>query len=74
MVPDIGHDLKNLLTPIVLGASHVQGELEECEAKLPHLDPEQARATLVQVAMSLDTRRPVEIPPRYRQAFADSAA
>ena len=33
-----------------------------------------ARATLVQVAMSLDTRRPVEIPARYRQAFTDSAA
>ena len=43
---DIGHDLKNLLTPVVLGASHVQGELEECERKLPHLDPLQARATL----------------------------
>jgi signal transduction histidine kinase len=48
MVADIGHDLKNLLTPIVLGASHVQGELEECESKLPQLDPEQTRATLVQ--------------------------
>jgi signal transduction histidine kinase len=48
LVADIGHDLKNLLTPIVLGASHVQGELEDCERKLPHLDPEQARATLVQ--------------------------
>jgi len=48
LVADIGHDLKNLLTPIVLGASHVQGELEECESKLPQLDPEQARATLIQ--------------------------
>ena len=48
LVADIGHDLKNLLTPIVLGASHVQGELEECEKKLPQLDPEQARAMLVQ--------------------------
>ena len=48
LVADIGHDLKNLLTPIVLGASHVQGELEDCERKLPQLDPEQARATLVQ--------------------------
>ena len=48
LVADIGHDLKNLLMPIVLGASHVQGELEDCEKKLPHLDPEQARATLVQ--------------------------
>ncbi len=48
MVADIGHDLKNLLTPIVLGASHVHGELEECESKLPQLDPEQTRAILVQ--------------------------
>jgi len=31
-----------------------------------------ARATLVQVAMSLDTRRAVEIPARYRAAFAAS--
>ncbi|HEY3197860.1 MAG TPA: ATP-binding protein [Nitrospirales bacterium] len=48
LVADIGHDLKNLLTPIVLGASHVQGELEDCEKMLPHLDPEQARAMLIQ--------------------------
>jgi signal transduction histidine kinase len=48
LVADIGHDLKNLLTPIVLGASHVQGELEDCERNLPQLDPEQARAMLVQ--------------------------
>jgi signal transduction histidine kinase len=48
LVADIGHDLKNLLTPIVLGASHVKGELEECERRLPHLDPEKARATLLQ--------------------------
>ena len=48
MVADIGHDLKNLLTPIVLGTSHVHSELEECESKLPQLDPEQVRATLVQ--------------------------
>jgi len=32
-----------------------------------------ARATLVQVAMSLDTRRAVEIPAALRRAFADSA-
>jgi 4-hydroxybenzoyl-CoA thioesterase len=32
-----------------------------------------ARATLVQVAMNLDTRRAVEIPAPYRQAFAASA-
>ena len=31
-----------------------------------------ARATLVQVAMNLDTRRAVEIPARWRQAFAAS--
>ncbi len=48
LVADIGHDLKNLLTPIVLGASYMQGELGECESKLPNLDPEQARATLLQ--------------------------
>jgi YbgC/YbaW family acyl-CoA thioester hydrolase len=33
-----------------------------------------ARATLVQVAMSLDARRPVEIPAELRRAFAASAA
>ncbi|PYS90549.1 MAG: thioesterase [Acidobacteria bacterium] len=32
-----------------------------------------ARATLVQVAMNLDTRRAVEIAPHYRQAFLASA-
>jgi signal transduction histidine kinase len=48
LVADIGHDLKNLLTPIALGASHVQGELEEWESKLPQIDPAQARATLEQ--------------------------
>jgi signal transduction histidine kinase len=48
LVADIGHDLKNLLTPIVLGASHMKGELEECGNQLPTLDPEKARVTLVQ--------------------------
>jgi signal transduction histidine kinase len=48
LVADIGHDLKNLLTPIVMGASHMQGELEECESMLPHIDSDQTRATLVQ--------------------------
>jgi 4-hydroxybenzoyl-CoA thioesterase len=33
-----------------------------------------ARATLVQVCMHLDTRRPVEIAPQYRQAFRTSVA
>lgn len=33
-----------------------------------------ARATNVQVAMNLDTRRAVPIPDKYRRAFADSAA
>lgn len=32
-----------------------------------------ARATHVQVAMSLDTRRAVPVPDKYRRAFADSA-
>ncbi len=32
-----------------------------------------ARATLVQVAMNLDTRRAVELPARYRAAFNASA-
>lgn len=33
-----------------------------------------ARATNVQVAMNLDTRRAVPIPDKYRRAFADSNA
>jgi 4-hydroxybenzoyl-CoA thioesterase len=33
-----------------------------------------ASATLVQVAMNLDTRRPVEIPEGLRRAFGASAA
>jgi YbgC/YbaW family acyl-CoA thioester hydrolase len=33
-----------------------------------------ARATNVQVAMNLDTRRAVPIPDKYRRAFADSSA
>ena len=32
-----------------------------------------ARATQIHVAMNLDTRRPVSIPEKYRQAFAASA-
>ena len=32
-----------------------------------------AAATLVQVAMNLDTRRPVEIPPDLRHAFESSS-
>ena len=32
-----------------------------------------ARASLVQVAMNLDTRRPVEIPPDLRRAFEQSS-
>jgi len=37
-------------------------------------DGPRARATLVQVAMNLDTRRPVEIPEDLRRAFVRSAA
>lgn len=33
-----------------------------------------ARSTQIHVAMNLDTRRPVAIPQKYRQAFADSAS
>lgn len=33
-----------------------------------------ARATQIHVAMNLDTRRPLPIPEKYRQAFARSAA
>lgn len=32
-----------------------------------------ARATQIHVAMNLDTRRPLPIPEKYRQAFARSA-
>jgi 4-hydroxybenzoyl-CoA thioesterase len=32
-----------------------------------------ARATQIHVAMNLDTRRPLPIPEKYRQAFAKSA-
>lgn len=45
---DIGHDLKNLLTPVTLGAQLVEADLDECESSLPNLDPEKARDTLVQ--------------------------
>ncbi len=43
---DVGHDLKNLLTPVALGARLVIGDLDECERALPALDPEKARVTL----------------------------
>lgn len=32
---DIGHDLKNLLMPILSGAALLEGELQECFTKLP---------------------------------------
>jgi signal transduction histidine kinase len=32
---DIGHDIKNLLMPILSGATLLEGELQECFAKLP---------------------------------------
>jgi len=46
MLGDIGHDIKNLLTPIVMGAGLVQVNLAECESTLPNIDPDKARVTL----------------------------
>lgn len=48
LVGDIGHDLKNLLTPVTLGAQIVEGDLDECRSSLPNLDPEKAKNTLIQ--------------------------
>ena len=48
LVGDIGHDLKNLLTPVTLGAQIVEGDLDECQSHLPNLDPEKAKSTLIQ--------------------------
>ncbi|MBA3965698.1 MAG: hybrid sensor histidine kinase/response regulator [Nitrospirales bacterium] len=43
MVGDIGHDVKNLLMPILTGGELLQEELEELFAKLPPQDAQQAR-------------------------------
>ena len=45
MVGDIGHDVKNLLMPILTGGELLQDELEELFAKLPPQDAQQAHAS-----------------------------
>ncbi len=45
MVGDIGHDVKNLLMPILTGGELLQDELEELFAKLPPQDAQQARTS-----------------------------
>lgn len=45
MVGDIGHDVKNLLMPILTGGELLQEELEELFAKLPPQDAQQAQAS-----------------------------
>lgn len=42
---DIGHDLKNMLMPIVSGAELLEGELSECFAKLPQPAASAAQAS-----------------------------
>jgi PAS domain S-box-containing protein len=57
MLGDIGHDLKNLLTPIVMGGELLQGNLNGCESKLPNLDPDEAKATLQESRELIDLIR-----------------
>ena len=57
MLGDIGHDLKNLLTPIVMGGELLQGNLNGCESKLPNLDPGEAKATLQESRELIDLIR-----------------
>jgi signal transduction histidine kinase len=45
MVGDIGHDVKNLLMPILTGGELLQEELEELFTKLPPQDAPQAHAS-----------------------------
>ena len=42
---DIGHDLKNMLMPIVSGAELLEGELSECFSKLPQPAASAAQAS-----------------------------
>jgi signal transduction histidine kinase len=45
LLGDIGHDLKNMLTPIVMGAGLMDTELEEFFRALPAVDPKKTQET-----------------------------
>jgi len=47
IVGDIGHDVKNLLMPILCGASLLKEEVNEVFADLPKIDPRKAKASHV---------------------------
>lgn len=45
IVGDIGHDVKNLLMPVLCGASLLKDEVNEVFADLPKIDPRKAKAS-----------------------------
>jgi signal transduction histidine kinase len=57
MVGDIGHDVKNLLMPILTGGELLQDELEEVFAKLPPQAAPQAQASQARCTDLVETVR-----------------
>ena len=45
LVADIGHDLRNLHQPVIMGTTLLQSELEEVFGQLPHIDATKAAAS-----------------------------
>lgn len=69
LLGDIGHDLKNLLQPVVSGAWLLKGELDEVFAGLPTLDPGKARASqeLCDEALGMIRRTSERIHDRVKE-------
>jgi signal transduction histidine kinase len=69
LLGDIGHDLKNLLQPVVSGAWLLKGELDEVFGNLPTLDPGKAQASreLCDEAIGLIRRTSERIHDRVKE-------
>jgi signal transduction histidine kinase len=57
LLGDIGHDLKNMLTPIVMGTALMDQDLKEFFRNLPAIDPQKAKETPELCATVLDMVR-----------------
>src|SRR5213593_5024760 len=69
LLGDIGHDLKNLLQPVVSGACLLKGELDEVFGNLPRSDPGKAQASqeLCDEAIGLIRRTSERIHDRVKE-------
>jgi len=69
LLGDIGHDLKNLLQPVVSGAWLLKGELDEVFGNLPLSDPGKAQASqeLCDEAIGLIRRTSERIHDRVKE-------